>query len=54
MTVNSHLCLTENLPGGQLPLVVWRSHVKLVSKKKLKNLSEFLNRNLFLSKETIM
>jgi hypothetical protein len=31
--ISSPLCLTEDLPGGQLPHVLWRWHVGLLSKK---------------------
>jgi hypothetical protein len=32
--MKSPLYLTENLPGGQLPLVLWRSPIRLLSKKE--------------------
>jgi hypothetical protein len=35
--VKSPLYMTENLPGGQLPLVLWRWHVGLLSQNKNKN-----------------
>jgi hypothetical protein len=34
--IKSPLYLTENLPGGQLPLVLWCWHVGLLSQRKKK------------------
>ena len=37
LAVKSPLYLTENLPRGRLPLVLWCWHVGLLSQKRIKN-----------------
>ena len=36
LIVKSPLCLTENLPGGQVPPMLWRWHVDILVFKKNK------------------